>query len=54
MSSPESIDSTSSSTEDMGSGPAKMFLMEPDYSAAPVFPTEGTQSGPGPTVHNTK
>lgn len=38
----------------MDSGPAKMFLTEPDYSVAPVLPTEGTQSGPGPAVHNLK
>lgn len=52
VSSPESIDSTSSSAENMGSGLTKMFLMELDYSSAPVFPTEGTQSGLGLAVHN--
>lgn len=45
VSSAQSIDSTSSSPEDMGSGPAKMFLTEPDYSAAPVFPTEEHNQG---------
>lgn len=49
---PLSIDSTPSSAEDMGSRPSKMFLAGLDYSCAPVFPTEWTQSGPGPAFHN--
>lgn len=49
---PLSIDCTPSSTEDMGSRPSKMFFAELDYSCAPVFPTEWTQSGPGPAFHN--
>lgn len=49
-----SIDSTPFSAEDVGSGPSKMFLVEFDCSCAPVFPTEGTQSGPGPTFHKNK